>query len=321
MGKGIKYALVALACIVSASVNAQTEVDFSGKEQTKLFGHLDLGISLGSTGIGVNLTSHINKTLHLRAAFTFLPHITSTTDFTVRSGNYDKNGKWVSSDINEFIDLLEEITGFVVDNKIYMRRQPRLNNFSMMLDVYPFHKKNWHATVGFYVGNSVVGTAENVTDEMTALVSVGFYNAIYEKVINDEPIYKDAYIDPEIGDRMMEYGRMGIRVGDFVSDGTAYLMEPDENNMVSAKVKVNKFKPYFGVGYSGRLIKGDDRFGIAVDCGLMTWGGTPDIYTHDGTNLVKDVRNVTGKVGHYVHTIEKVKVYPVLSVTFTRKLF
>ncbi len=321
MGKGFKYALVALACIVSASVNAQTEVDFSGKEQTKLFGHMDLGISLGSTGIGVNLTSHINETFHVRAAFTFIPHITSTTDFTVRSGNYDKNGKWVSSDINEFIDLLEEITGFVVDNKVYMRRTPRLNNFSLMLDIYPFHKKNWHVTGGFYVGNSVVGTAENLTQEMTSLVSVGFYNSIYEKVINDEPIYKDAYIDPEIGDRMMEYGRMGIRIGEFVEDGSGYLMEPDENNMVSARVKVNKFKPYVGIGYNGRLIKRDDRFGVGFDCGVMTWGGTPDIYAHDGVNLAKDITNVTGKVGNYVRRIKKVKAYPVLSVTFTRKLF
>ena len=100
-----------------------------------------------------------------------------------------------------------------------------------------------------------------------------------------------------------------------------YRMEPDNNCTVSATVKVNSFKPYLGFGYGGRLFKNDDRYNISFDAGLMFWGGTPDIITHDGTNLSKDVINIGGKVGDYVDLISGVKAYPVLNLRITRRLF
>ena len=114
---------------------------------------------------------------------------------------------------------------------------------------------------------------------------------------------------------------MGVRIGDYVSDGSPYIVEPDENSMVKAEVRVNTFKPYVGFGYGGRLVKGDDRYKISFDCGAMFWGGTPSILTHDGTDLAKDVRNVRGKVGDYVKLVKNVKVFPVLNVRITRTLF
>jgi hypothetical protein len=98
-------------------------------------------------------------------------------------------------------------------------------------------------------------------------------------------------------------------------------MEPDNNCTVSATVKVNSFKPYLGFGYGGRLFKNDDRYNISFDAGLMFWGGTPDIITHDGTNLSKDIINIGGKVGDYVDLISGVKAYPVLNLRITRRLF
>jgi hypothetical protein len=52
----------------------------------------------------------------------------------------------------------------------------------------------------------------------------------------------------------------------------------------------------------------------------MFWG-KPDLYTHDGTNLTKDVENIKGKVGDYVDLIGGLKVYPSISVRFTKTLF
>ncbi len=323
----IKSLAVALACLVAMGAKAQsdTPASYVADEQeqptAKLFGHLDISISVGTAGVGIGLASHINRSLRLRAGFTYMPHITTTTDFAVRAGNYDAEGVWHGTNISQFAEYLEEITGYTVDSSIDMVREPRFNNFNIMLDIFPFHQKNWYASIGFFWGSATLGIAYNTTAEMTSLVSVGFYNAIYEKVLNDEPIYKDAYIDPEIGDRMMEYGRMGVRVGNYVDSGMGYLMEPDENNMVRARAIVNRFKPYVGIGYNGRLVKGDDRYNMSFECGVITWGGTPDIYTHDGTNLSKDVTNITGKVGRYVRGIKRMKAYPVLNVCFTRRIF
>ena len=91
--------------------------------------------------------------------------------------------------------------------------------------------------------------------------------------------------------------------------------------MAKASVKVNSFKPYLGIGYGGRLFKKSDDYHVAVDCGLLFWGGTPSIITHDGTDLSKDVENILYRVGDYVDLLKGFKVYPVLNVRFTKTIF
>lgn len=98
-------------------------------------------------------------------------------------------------------------------------------------------------------------------------------------------------------------------------------MEPDENNMVSCKIKANSFRPYLGFGYGGRLSKRSDRNWVSFDCGAMFWGGTPKIITHEGVDLARDVTNIGGKVGRYVDFFKAFKVYPVLEVRFTHRIF
>ena len=98
-------------------------------------------------------------------------------------------------------------------------------------------------------------------------------------------------------------------------------MEPDENSTVKASVFVNSFKPYLGVGYGGRVSKKNDNIRIAFDCGVMFWGGTPQIITHDGTDLAKDVENIGGKVGDYVSFVKGLKVYPVMNLKILFRLY
>ena len=113
---------------------------------------------------------------------------------------------------------------------------------------------------------------------------------------------------------------VGVHVGDY-PDGTPYRMEPDANNMVSCKIKVNNFRPYLGFGYGGKLSNRSDRNWISFDCGAMFWGGTPRVITHDGVDLAKDVKNISGKVGDYVSLFKAVKVYPVLELRLTHRIF
>ena len=158
--------------------------------------------------------------------------------------------------------------------------------------------------------------------------------------------------------KFSEYGSMGVHVGNFVNDayytedvllkdldgnpvldddgntiiahhkgdllhkaGDPYIMKPNVQGMVKADMRVNRFKPYLGIGYEGNLSKKDDRWKIAVDGGVLFWGGSPTVVTHEGVDLVHDVENISGKVGSYVDAIDKFKVYPMLSVRLTRRLF
>jgi hypothetical protein len=245
--------------------------------------------------------------------------------------------------------MLNEVTGYQIEDKVEMLGKPTLNNFKFLVDVFPFKNKHWHVTAGFYWGNSQFAYAENSTRAMVSLLAVGMYNTIYEKAEKREPIWNNTALDEGRRATLMEYGRMGFKVGEYKEDvygvyaedvtqfgkvihkagepcllhakGDYYLLEPDTDGMVKVYAKSNPFKPYIGFGYGGRLMKNRDDWQVSFDAGAMFWGGTPDLYTHDGTNLTKDVEGITGKVGDYVDFIKGLVVYPSISVRFTKTIF
>lgn len=322
-----RFILLFVAICSGLMSGAQT----SESQEKGFFKHLDASLTVGSTGLGFDLASPMGEYAQLRAGFSFMPHIHYKMNFEVQVGDDASTSK---SKFQTLSGLLKDMTGYQVDNSIDMIGVPTYYNFNLLVDVFPFkNNKHWHFTAGFYLGNSMIGKAYNTTEDMPSLVAVGIYNNMYEKAINKEPFVTINYNgvpfsvpdDPEQQDmlyeKFSEYGRMGVWIGNHVSDGSPYIVEPDENSMVKAEVRVNTFKPYLGFGYGGRLIKGDNRYKISFDCGAMFWGGTPSILTHDGTDLAKDVEGVKWKVGDYVRLIKGVKVFPVLNVRITRTLF
>ena len=319
----ILAALAFAAPSAAQTVDAgMTAVSAEGKTaKLKAFNNLELTINAGSTGIGFDVATYVHKMVRVRTGFDFMPKFNYTMNFAIAAGRYDEAGNWIESNFNSMADKLEQLTGYKADQIVGMNGEPTFTNYKLLVDVFPFKNKNWYFTAGFYVGKSRIAKAYNKTEEMPSLLAVSIYNNIYDKVINQIPIYGDAYLDPAIEDMIINFGRMGINVGTMKSTGKAYMMEPDADGMVKADLKVNSFRPFIGFGYTGRLVKNDDRYTIGFDCGAMFWGGTPAILTHDGTNLTKDVTNIYYSVGDYVDIIKSVKVFPVLNLRIARKLF
>ena len=110
-----------------------------------------------------------------------------------------------------------------------------------------------------------------------------------------------------------------------------YIVAPDEDGMVRVTASSKSFKPYLGFGYGGNLVKKRDDWKISFDCGAMFWGGTPELVVYHGLklpngsyrdiSLTEDVENIGGKVGSYVKLFKSLKVYPVLSLRITKRLF
>lgn len=157
----------------------------------------------------------------------------------------------------------------------------------------------------------------------------------------------------EVRKKFLDYGDMGFSVGYFSHDITdadgnvlisktmvdtkgktvrrPYIVEPDEDGMVRATASSNSFKPYLGFGYGGNLLKKRNDWKISFDCGAMFWGGTPNLVIYhglklpDGTyrdvSLTEDVVNIGGQVGSYVKVFKALKVYPVLSLRVTKRIF
>ena len=324
---------IALLCATTFSATAQ---------DTKPFGNLDLGVTLGTTGVGFDVAMPVHDMVKLRTGFEFMPRFNMDLNFGVESFGEDGIAKGAS--IDRMSEVLYDLTGYKVDQNITMKTKPTMWNFKFLVDVYPFkNNKHWHVTAGFHWGPSKIGEAVNAIEDSPSLFAVGMYNHLYDVAYQDwvlgipTPIITTnttgpVYMDPMIEKQLTSMGQMGIPLGTFTHDmtdaygvehkqGDTYYMEPNENSMVYADATTNSFKPYVGFGYEGRLIKGNDNYHIGFDAGVMFWGGTPSIITHEGVNLSKDVENIGGKVGDYVKFVKGVKAFPVLNLRITRTIF
>ncbi len=293
-------------------------------KRCNVFNNLELGATIGTTGLGLELATPVTKWVNLRAGFTVIPHfnvplsfgITSYTDGKVNGGNFSK-----------IKDMMYDISGFEIDDVVDVDGSPRMTNFKLLVDVFPIpNNKHWHITLGFYTGPSRVAKAINTMTEMPSLLAIGMYNRLYDHAVSDGfidyPIWNDIYLDPDqadmIKDRLESYGRLGIHIGDY-KDGTPYYMEPDKDGTVKADAVVNRFRYYVGCGYTGAMSE-DKRWNITVDAGVMMWGGSPKVINHEGVDMSQLV-NVRGKVGDYLGFMKSLAVYPVVELKFSYTFF
>jgi hypothetical protein len=289
-----------------------------------------------TTGFGIGLESRLNSYLGIRTAFDWVPHFEFPMQFTIQVGKDGKQDSESRSRFNRMAGYLEDMTGFKIDQYVDMIGEPNFYNFKLLVDVYPFQNKKWYFTAGFYAGPSVIGRAYNRTEDMTTLMCVAMYNTIYDKIYDIEynpydtelnGVFMGMELPTQINERILEAGRMGMFVGEYKdqtdTDGkpVPYIMEPDQDNMVKAEMKVNSFRPYLGAGYNGLIDKRNERLKFAVDCGLLFWGGTPKVYTHDGTEIVSGLDNIIGQVGKYVDLVKPMKVFPVINISVSYTLF
>lgn len=321
-------------------------------KENNVFQHLDLSVTAGTTGVGLEVSSPIGEYLQLRAGYDFMPRFTAKMKFDITIGGkpahqYDAQGNPVESAFDKMQRLMYGFSGYEVDDHVDMLGKPTMNNFKLLLDIFPFKtNKHWHFTAGFYWGPSQFAMADNTTEAMTSLLAVGIYNRIYERAELNYPLmdWEDMGISEEIIDKyhlnfipselyqqIVSYGRLGFTLGTFkhgVVDaynvehkaGETYNMEPGEDGMIHVKAKSNAFKPYVGFGYGGNLAKGRDDWKISFDAGVWFWGRTK-LYVHDGIDLINDVENIEGQVGDYVDLFRAFKVYPVLNLRITKRLF
>ncbi len=327
----LRVALLAgLGMIAAAQLSAQDVESLTtpAAPDPNIFNHLDVGVTLGSTGIGIDLSTHLTDRFRIRAGVDYTPHIEVPMSFSLQS--YTADGGVNVGNFDKLQGYMKSLTGIDVDDKVEMNGTPTMTNAKLLVDYFPWASKGWRVTAGFYVGSRKIAKAVNTMGEMPSLLAVNIYNNFYDRIMDDaiydEPIYSgangDVYLDPFMIDEMREKfqntGRMGIHVGDF-KDGKPYMMQPDSDGTVSARAFVNSFKPYLGLGYTSNLDP-SHRFKLDVDCGVMMWGGSPKLIAHDGT-VITDLENIKGKPGDYVDIMNTFSVYPVLSVRFSCRLF
>lgn len=358
----LKKLIVSLSIFSCAMFSMAQEISVSKSlnEDNGYFNHLDVSASIGSPGIGIDVSAPVGEYVKLRAGMTYMPRFEMSSNFRVQVGDslerkFDQNGNRIETKFDKLSGMLKGMTGFDVDDQVAMNVKPTFYNFRFMVDVYPFQDKRWHFTAGFYAGPAEIGRGVNVAKDVPTLMAVSMYNMMFDRIHNGEDLFDlggnlSFSLPPEVLFPIMEkldkYGRMGVHVGNYLNDGPVlldesgepleydengnpllayykgdpYMMVPDANGMVSARAKTNRFKPYLGFGYGGAISR-DGRTELSVDAGVMFWGGKPHVYTHDGTDLVYDVEKISGKVGRYVRYVKSFPCFPVLELKVTRRIF
>lgn len=342
------YSTLLALCFAAGLMAQQPKADY--------FNHLDLGVTVSSTGIGLDVSMPVGDYVRVRTGFTYMPKFRINSSFPVEFNNRDVN----ETRLRRVTDMMYNLSGFRIDDRVDMTMQPTWGNFRFLVDVMPIpNNKHWNVTLGFYAGPSQIGKAYNVTEDAPTLMAVGMFNNMYMKAYMGEPLfqYEDSkgnihYVDlggaGELAGRLTEAGMAGMPLGKF-PDGDHAMMVPDENCMARATMKVNKFRPYLGVGYTTSFAK-DKNWKLAVDAGVLMWGGTPHVYvdnvyksnyaengydmvrfdtdtkefvavTPQRLDLTHDVTDIRGKVGNMVRVVKHFKCYPVVGVTISRTLF
>lgn len=282
----------------------------------------EVAATAGTTGLGVEGAWRPAPQWRLRAGAEAVIPFNVDVNFNVSS--YGGDGPSTGHNFDKMAQVMKELTGIEVDNRVTMDCKPRMFNGKLIADFFPWADKGWRVSAGFYVGSRKVVNARNSMGEMPALLAINIYNQLHDRILDTDfletPIYQNGdevvWLDPEVADqlqaKMRSLGNMGIKVGEF-KDGTPYIMHPDKDGMVKGSAFVNTFKPYLGVGYDGTM-RANRHVTMGFDLGMLFWGGTPSVIMHDGVNLSTEMKKIYGDPGRRVDFIKTFKVFPVATL-------
>lgn len=252
------------------------------EDEFEFFNHVSAGVSLGTDGIGIEVAAPLTYNFAVRAGYSFMPKF----KYTKKDVNIGKDKDFINGEnANQMVDI---------EGKLNM------GDFKLLFDYYPIRTSSFHVTAGAYIGKSKPVELRNA-------------NAFLKE---------------------SAWGSKGLELG----TGTdSYTLVSESDGNVKAEVKVNSFKPYLGIGFGRAVPKG--TVGVQFDLGVQFWG-KPELWgninsVNQETGMIetryqkieKDRIVTEGKDSGYedfkdaVKTIEKIGVYPVLTLRINGRIF
>ena len=284
-----------------------------------LLKHLEVSLTVGTSGVGLDLAVPLSQYVQVRAGYDYMPPIKLKYSHKVLGNGkepvaYDANGNRQETPFDRISEYYYKQHGYELHDHVDLKAKLTMGNFKLLFDVYPLkYDKSWHITAGVYIGPAQFAKVYEADGQKEMMDAILTYNKEYRAATDGS---------------LKDMGLLSIQMGNYSHNfqqgdkqrlmNAAYEMEPTAEGNVEILCTSNSIKPYLGLGYGGLLFPSRNDWKITVELGAMIWGGTPTMRTHDGTDLTKDIQD-------YPHSITKIvkalKVYPVLSVRVAKTLF
>lgn len=322
------------------------------REIIKPFQYLDVAVTAGSTGVGIDFTTPVTDWFSVCVGANYMPRVNIPFKYSfsvgdVNSGSYSDLIGNNQTQFNKMNELMYTITGSKIQRVVHMDRHTMMDNAKILLDFKPLNNKHWHVTTGFYYGSRTFAYGENILDDAVTFTCVAMYNEMWRKAVNNEPLLSSTgqEFPEEIRQKFISYGKAHIYLGKYAHDikddqgkiirrqGESFYIEPDENCEIVADARVNKFRPYLGIGYEGRLKKNDEHLRVGFNLGAMFWGGIPsviiklkdqDISTaktrYHEIDLMTDVTELPSYAQKETDIVNALPVYPVLEFKLSYRI-
>lgn len=256
------FGAFAIALSLSAAMSAQEggQSFTSVLAQKNILNHMDVGVNVGTMGVGVDVAVPVGNYVRVRAGYHYMPRFTINSDFSVET----RGGSLSQSDLKRYMGKMSEVTtileqnGINLDNysrekalidkfsgvelkdKVSMGMRPSMHQFKLLVDVLPFkNNKHWSLTTGIFVGPAQVGDACNKDTEMQLLQAINAYNELYVmsctwEMLGGGDVY---YRGKSLHDTFTKMGVAGFPLGTFTRDVTSVVTDEngEERTLVAAK--------------------------------------------------------------------------------------
>ena len=268
------------------------------QDDEMIFDHMGVGVSIGTTALGINVSTVLTPYLGIRAGINVWPMVKLGRIMHFRVEDGREPGYILShrDEINAKLAEGEKVLPTIDDiMDVDFKVLPKLTAGHLVFDFFPFpHGSSFHLTAGAHIGT---GTVVNIHNR-------------YDGILMPITMWNNAMVNPDVQSLVEEYGlrRIGLALGD-------YFIMPDENGNINAKIKVSGFRPYLGLGF-GRPVP-HKRIGCQFDLGLQFWG-SPKVYVNDEE---LEPEKAGEELDDILSIISRIKVFPVLNFRLVYRLF
>lgn len=275
------------------------------------FRHLSAGVEAGTTGIGIQLAIPV-----------VTDHLVLSVGYNMPDFRYSVGSSLPMDSVNDQIREANDIIS--IKNAAYGTQVPlvselrdaditagahiNFNAVKAMLEYYPFRRSGFHIKAGVVIGMG----SDDILLGAGAAVDKSFWNNFQDT-------------RTQVNDISRQYPGWGLPDIDnpaFELDGKTYtLKEGNGSAYFGANIKTARVRPYVGIGF-GRAIP-RSRVSFQTDFGA---------WFHGAPQLDIDAWQVDPRPGEMndpvrldegfdIHIIEKVSVYPALTVRINVRLF